>query len=347
MVEKLFNVFVSSTYADLAEERRFVSNALSKAGFVVVGMEIFPASNREQFDFIKKMIDRCDYYVVIVGGRYGSLADGNISYTEKEYEYALSRGMPVLAFLHRQPEDIEVKKTDNSKKLAAKLKKFRDKLATGRIVEFWTHPHELSGLVVSAVAHTSLDAPQIGWVRGNLLAKYASEPPLKSIEKWQHSWESVSKKYEGTYVFYYRTLSESGTVAICLLEIRQGSTGRVEFKLFNVDDRYLIVDSPTIYTYNGYVFPINDCLYFFGDEDSLDEMMCIIMSSSQVSPPSNLSGYMMAIGVRPGVRMPVGSTAVAMFKSRDFPGLASMLPHLGIVPNEKIPKNVGRLLKIE
>jgi len=67
-MDKLFHVFVSSTYSDLQEERSRVSEGLSKAGQVPEGMEIFPASSQKQIDFIKSVIDRCDYYVVIVGG---------------------------------------------------------------------------------------------------------------------------------------------------------------------------------------------------------------------------------------------------------------------------------------
>jgi hypothetical protein len=72
-------VFVSSTYADLKDERRQVSETLAKAGFVPAGMELFPAADQQQLEFIQRVIDRCDYYVVMVGGRYGSLADDRIS----------------------------------------------------------------------------------------------------------------------------------------------------------------------------------------------------------------------------------------------------------------------------
>jgi Domain of unknown function (DUF4062) len=113
-MDKVYQVFVSSTFADLEVERKEVSDNLAKAGFIPAGMELFPATSLEQFEFIKKVIDRCDYYVVITGARYGSL-DGDKSFTEKEYEYALSRNIPVLAFvqdaldfrlIHREQQDV-------------------------------------------------------------------------------------------------------------------------------------------------------------------------------------------------------------------------------------------------
>jgi Domain of unknown function (DUF4062) len=109
-MDKVYQIFVSSTYSDLREERRRVSESLAKAGYIPSGMELFPAADQDQFDFIQGVIDRCDYYVVIIGGRYGSLADENISFTEKEYEYAVAKGIPVLAMLHAEPESIPVGK---------------------------------------------------------------------------------------------------------------------------------------------------------------------------------------------------------------------------------------------
>ena len=95
-------------------------------------MELFPATDQQQFDFIKRVIDRCDYYVVIVGGRCGSLADERISFTEMEYEYANERGVPVLAFLHRHPENIAVGKTDQNAEKATDAMIFFAKIsATG------------------------------------------------------------------------------------------------------------------------------------------------------------------------------------------------------------------------
>ena len=88
-------------------------------------MELFPAVDQQQLEFIKRVIDRCDYYVVIVGGRYGSIADDNVSFTEREYECALERGIPVLAFLHKVPDSIEVGKTDKDDAKARKLQAFR------------------------------------------------------------------------------------------------------------------------------------------------------------------------------------------------------------------------------
>ncbi len=128
-MDKVYQVFVSSTYEDLKVERRIVSDALAKAGFVPSGMELFPATDQQQLEFIKRIIDRCDYYVVIIGGRYGSLADEHKSYTEREYEYAVEKGIPVLALLHKNPGQLPADKVDTDSNVVARLQAFRQKLA--------------------------------------------------------------------------------------------------------------------------------------------------------------------------------------------------------------------------
>jgi len=100
-MEKRFQVFVSSTYEDLQDERRGVLQALLELDCLPSGMELFPAANESQWNFIKRIIADCDYYVVILGGRYGSLSPSGTGYTEMEYRYAEEIGIPTIAFLHR------------------------------------------------------------------------------------------------------------------------------------------------------------------------------------------------------------------------------------------------------
>lgn len=105
-MEKRYQVFVSSTYADLKTERQKVIQALMELDCIPAGMELFPAADEEQFEFIKRVIDDCDYYLLIIGGRYGSVTSEGISFTEKEYEYALDLGLKVIALLHEKPDEI-------------------------------------------------------------------------------------------------------------------------------------------------------------------------------------------------------------------------------------------------
>ena len=169
-MDKRFQVFVSSTYADLKEERQKVLQALMEMDCIPAGMELFPALDEEQWEFIKKVIDDCDYYLLIIGGRYGSVTANGISYTEKEFDYAVKIGLKVIAFVHGSPEDIPFGKSEQDPDLRAKLLNFKDKVMTGRLIKFWKNVEEIPGLVALNLIQTIKRYPAIGWVRANNVA---------------------------------------------------------------------------------------------------------------------------------------------------------------------------------
>lgn len=97
-MNKKLQVFVSSTYMDLIDERQAAVEAILDAGHIPAGMELFKAGNESQLKTIYKWIDHSDVYMLILGGRYGSIEpESNMSYTELEYRYALSKNIPVFA----------------------------------------------------------------------------------------------------------------------------------------------------------------------------------------------------------------------------------------------------------
>ena len=98
-MNKKLQVFVSSTYTDLIEERQAAVEAILDAGHIPAGMELFKAG-KSQMKTIRKWIDESDVYMLILGGRYGSIEEeSGLSYTELEYKYALSINMPVFAIV--------------------------------------------------------------------------------------------------------------------------------------------------------------------------------------------------------------------------------------------------------
>ncbi|TMS68234.1 DUF4062 domain-containing protein, partial [Pseudoalteromonas sp. S1691] len=93
-MDKKYQVFVSSTYEDLRLERQEVMNALLELDCIPSGMELFPAADEDQWSLIQGVIDECDYYILILGGRYGSVSNNGVGYTEMEYQYALETNKP-------------------------------------------------------------------------------------------------------------------------------------------------------------------------------------------------------------------------------------------------------------
>lgn len=102
-MNKKLQVFVSSTYTDLIEERQAAVQAILDAGHIPAGMELFKAGNLSQLKTIYKWIDESDVYMLILGGRYGSIEkESGLSYTQLEYEYALKNNIPVFAVVLNQ-----------------------------------------------------------------------------------------------------------------------------------------------------------------------------------------------------------------------------------------------------
>lgn len=160
-----YQVFVSSTYVDLKEERQRVTQTLMEMDCIPAGMELFPAADEEQWEFIKKVINDCDYYLLIIGGRYGSLSEEGISYTEKEYDYAVEIGLKVVALIHGTPEKLPKEKTENDPGLLEKLNSFRDKVSKNRLIKYWDKPEELAGMVALSLQKTIKTFPAKGWTR--------------------------------------------------------------------------------------------------------------------------------------------------------------------------------------
>lgn len=167
-MNKKYQVFVSSTFEDLKEEREKVIETLLNKNCIPVGMEYFPAADDEQMTIIRQLMDECDYYVLILGGRYGSIEPKTQkSYTQLEYEYAIERGIPISAFLIRDKGNLANKKTE--KENPVKLETFEN-LVRRKMCKFWDNADDLAGKVSLSLDAQIRRHPRIGWVRADKVA---------------------------------------------------------------------------------------------------------------------------------------------------------------------------------
>ncbi len=133
-MEKKYQVFISSTYSDLIEERKGLFDAILTTDCIPSGMESFVATDDEQFEVIKKVIDLCDYYILLIGGRYGTINDKTgKSYTEMEYDYAISKKIPVLVFARNNIDSLPNDKKENDEQKKTKLIIFKDRAMKNRL----------------------------------------------------------------------------------------------------------------------------------------------------------------------------------------------------------------------
>lgn len=173
-------VFVSSTYLDLTEERQTAVEAILEAGHIPAGMELFKAGETIKAT-IQKWIDDSDVYLLILGGRYGSIdSNTQVSYTQWEYEYAVGSGKPTFAIVlsdqylmrKEQKNPGTVFETENKDKYET-FKKFVLK----NIVYTINNSHELTKKIVIQLNdyNSNPEFANRGWVRKGDILNY-SEP---------------------------------------------------------------------------------------------------------------------------------------------------------------------------
>jgi hypothetical protein len=138
-----YKVFVSSTFLDNQERRQLVADAITQAGMVWHGMEIFTAETRPIAEVCERYAREADVLVGIIAWRSGSCPpDSEKSYTELEYDAAKKASRPRLMFLldpdlpvypnkdyDQGPEQLEKQ---------IKLKKFKDRIAQDQLPASFT-----------------------------------------------------------------------------------------------------------------------------------------------------------------------------------------------------------------
>lgn len=168
--KRKFSIFISSTYEDLKEERQALIGVALENNFIPVGMEQFHAAPTSQWNVITKMIDECDFYLLVIGSRYGSIDDETgLSYTEKEYNYAKAKKLPVLVLIKKSSAIAESEKDTGDDKYdkMRKLDEFRDRVKNdGNTVDFFEDINSLKYVASPTLGHAiNYVDDNAGWVR--------------------------------------------------------------------------------------------------------------------------------------------------------------------------------------
>ena len=202
-----FSIFISSTYEDLKEERQALVGVALENNFIPVGMEQFQAAPTSQWNVITKMIDECDFYLLVIGGRYGSIdEETGISYTEKEYNYAKIKGLPVLVLIKESSAIVESEKDTGDDKYdkMKSLDEFRKRVENdGNTVDYFTDLNSLK-YVASPAFRNVIDYADdnAGWVRYrdivdiiNEEAKGRNKINVEVVEHQQNMLEDMKEMF--------------------------------------------------------------------------------------------------------------------------------------------------------
>ncbi|GAB3725873.1 hypothetical protein GCM10027594_07450 [Hymenobacter agri] len=178
-MKKKLQIFISSTFADLQAERQSAVEAILRAGHIPAGMELFSAGNESQLEIIKRWIDESDVYMLVLGGRYGSIdKQSGLSYTEVEYRYALEKNKPVFAIVVSdnllQAKVKEHGTTVLERKQIEKYDAFKE-LVLSKVCRFFDNDNEIKISVFESILDIQSRFDLKGWIR------YEDMPDVSSL----------------------------------------------------------------------------------------------------------------------------------------------------------------------
>lgn len=176
--KKKLQVFISSTYEDLIDERQAAVMAILEAGHIPVGMELFTAGSEKVFDAIKHWIDESDVFMLLLGGRYGSFNEkAGKSYIHMEYEYASKINKPNFSLVLRDNALNEkvMKFNGDSKKVHEMAhrelyEKFK-KEVTSKLCSMCNDVKDVKNEVMKSLLQYQNNPDLTGWVPGSVLSE--------------------------------------------------------------------------------------------------------------------------------------------------------------------------------
>lgn len=168
MAKKKYQVFISSTFTDMRAERQAAVEAVLLADHIPAGMELFSAGDKSQLDVIRKWIRDSDIFMLILGGRYGSIEpDSGLSYIELEYNYAQSLNKPFFAVVlsgsaleRKAKSSSDVFEKDNRTKYDA----FKQRVL-GKISSLVDDEKDIKLYAFKAISDAIENNKLAGWVR--------------------------------------------------------------------------------------------------------------------------------------------------------------------------------------
>ena len=196
-MDKKLQVFISSTFTDLIKERQAAVQAILRAGHIPAGMELFTAGDISQMETIKKWIDESDIFMLILGGRYGSIEPTTgLSYVELEYDYASKSDKPFFAIVIKE-EALKQKgkypgASTSEQENPEKLARFRKKVLS-KMSAFYSEEKDITIAIFVSLKDLNDKYSLNGWVRGN----YAkTEEELARINEMHEHINDLEKEVE-------------------------------------------------------------------------------------------------------------------------------------------------------
>ena len=163
MLDKRYQVFISTSGSEMQPERMILAQTLVGMGFFSWGLEQrTPLSTA----FARRQIDDCDYVIILLGSSYGEQSVSGVGYMHLEYIYAVTKQKPIIVFMHDEPSSRDHALQDQKPELSEKFKEFRQ-LLQNEVDQIFTYRslRDLEMAVRLNMSQMLERYPAVGWVR--------------------------------------------------------------------------------------------------------------------------------------------------------------------------------------
>lgn len=181
--ERKYQVFVSSTFTDLHEARQELMVALLGQGLIPTGMELHPGEGNKRWSVIQRIINECDYYLILLGGRYGTLSPIGLSHVHREFVHATTKNKPAIALLHDQPDQLPEEQRETQSSGQAKFRDFRQLLQDQASCYYWSSPADLGEVVKRAIPEFIAQNPVPGWAREGQVTDLGARREVQELQQ--------------------------------------------------------------------------------------------------------------------------------------------------------------------
>jgi Domain of unknown function (DUF4062) len=166
--DRRYQIFISSTFNDLREERKAAIEAVFESGHIPIALESFSPTNESDLQVIRRAMQDCQVYIAILGHRYGSIVPGkDYSFVEFEYDLAQEHNLKTLTFLltNAEIEDRRKKVDETEKRNYGRLTNFYETKVTKHFRKFFTPGPQFKFIVELALAKNLTGWDRHGFVR--------------------------------------------------------------------------------------------------------------------------------------------------------------------------------------
>lgn len=169
MAHPVYRVFISSTFLDLAPERRLVLQAIQdlNASLATLGIALIPidlqrgAAPGPPLNVCLAEVGRSDIILTIVARCYGSTSTTGLSMTEMEFDEATKRGLHRFVYYKNDAVIVLPEHIDTEPDMIQKLLQFRKKIDSQLKRDIFMNPDELRGHVIRDLMKWILTRPDV------------------------------------------------------------------------------------------------------------------------------------------------------------------------------------------